>query len=196
MRMDRSTCPPTSAPAGAYFGRMMNEVSPATMSVGDVPRSSHRAPSPSPPLGCSRRHRPLFRRQPRRCCREYARCRTFRTRFRPGALSRLRGGHWCGRPGRSRRSESKFGKEGLRRCGIMDRRPDDAWRCLDEDPALHDSARSQVVAGSAKPDFWIRTYGHQFTGRSGARPSSSPGRRRSIRGAQWPDRPANRSALR
>ena len=104
-------------------------------------------------------------------------------------------GRRSGRPRRSRRSESKFRKEGLRRCGIMDRRPHHSWRCLDEDAAFHDSARSQVVARPAKPDLWIRSNGHQVTGRSGARPSSSPGRQRSIRGAQWPDRQANRSAL-
>ena len=102
-------------------------------------------------------------------------------------------GRRSGRPRRSRRSESKFRKEGLRRCGIMDRRPDHSRRCLDEDAAFHEASRSQVIAGSAKAHLRIGSNGHQITSRSGARPSSSPGRRRSTQGVRSHDRPANRS---
>ena len=55
---------------------------------------------------------------------------------------------------------------------------------------------AQVVAGTAVADLGVRTDGHRLRRRSGARPSSSRGRRRSIRGARWPGRRASRNAPR
>ena len=55
---------------------------------------------------------------------------------------------------------------------------------------------AQVIAGTAKADLGVRTDGHRVRRRSGARPSSSRGRRRSIPVARRPDRRASRSAPR
>ena len=71
-----------------------------------------------------------------------------------------------------------------------------ARRGLDEDAALDAAVRRPVVAGASVADLGVGADRHRSDRRSGARPSSSRGRRRSIRDARRRGRRASRSGPR
>ena len=97
------------------------------------------------------------------------------------------------RPRRRRGSEPELREEDRGRCRVVQGRPDGPWRRLDEDPPLDQA----IARAGGRPDGESRPLGQDgrpsLRSRSGATPSSSRGRRRSIRGARWPGRRASRS---
>ena len=117
------------------------------------------------------------------------------SRRRPSLGAGGAGRRGC-RPARGGRPEPELRVDRGAPGGVVQGGPHDPGRGLDEDPSLDEAVRAAVVTGSPVPNLRIRSEGHRPRPRSGARPSSSRGRRRSTRGVRRRGRRASRSGPR
>ena len=100
-----------------------------------------------------------------------------------------------GRPRRHGRPEPQLGNSEGRGSGTGVPPTHDPWRRLGRTRAVRPPARrAGDITGTSRPTSGSGRTAIELRPRSGARPSSSRGRRRSIRGVPWHGRPASRSA--
>ena len=119
-----------------------------------------------PAIGSRRHHHSLSKPEPVTRSRNTDSGRASRLSTRavlaqqPEACPR-RAGRRGGGPRRDGGPEPQLREQDEADARIVERRPDDPRRGLDEDPSLDDPLAAQVVAGAAIADLGVRTDGHR-----------------------------------